>query len=360
MIVRSDKQELPRSYSWDRVLIQIRTFFGFTISTKSLEFFFESMYVCLRSGRSIAETIQREASGTDAELRSICASIAPKLRNGASLCACLRPYARRFPPIVLCILEVGELSGTLVDQAHRLADTFKQTNGFERKFRFSVYDPRLLLLVLCLIQSIHLMVVEVTSTEPGRSIGTMALSVVYGVLMTAFGLSSTYLVGRIILSHVYRWQAFRFFVDTVKLALPRIGVISRNLSAARWARSFAVLWAAGINISTALEVSAGSALNARYERALLNAAKQTRQGVPLSECLAGLELLPSHLLGVIKLSEMSGKMDESLLTLATEMERDALCRSVVAMNQFVIYGQVVIIIAAVIIAVLATGIIHFE
>jgi len=343
----------------ERLTTQIKSLLGFTIPGESLVIFFDGFSVFLRSGRSVGDTMLREAtSGVNPELRRICAEIAPRILNGESLSSCLQPYKRRFPPIVLYVLEVGEASGGLADQAQRLADTFRETNNFERKFRYGVYDPRLLLLVLCLIQSINLMIQEVTSAQGNKSIGLMALSVAWGVLLTAVGLTTAYLTGRVVMSQVYQWQALRFFVDTVKLALPRIGVISRNLSAARWARSFAVLWAAGVNISSALEVSAGSALNARYERALLLAARQTRQGMSLSDSLARIELLPAHLLAVIKSSETAGSFDENLLVLATEMERDALCRAVIEMNKFVMFAQLTVIIAAVIIALLSTGIIH--
>jgi len=359
MLARSHTLKESKGDQWGGLVTQIRSLLGFTISGESLAIFFDGVSVFLRAGRSVGDTMLREAtSGIDPELRRICAAIAPQLSHGRSLCSCLRPYERRFPPIVMCVLEVGEVSGGLADQAQRLADMFKQTNSFERKFRFGVYDPRLVLLVLCLLQSVHLMISEVTSTGPNHSMGVMTFSVVAGVIETAVVLTSAYFGGRVVMAQVYRWQGLRYFVDTVKLALPRLGVISRNLSAARWARSFAVLWAAGINISTALEVSSGSALNARYERALRIAARQTRQGMPLSQSLAGTELLPAYLLGVIKMCETAGSMDNSLLILAAEMERDALCRSVEEMNRFVIYGNVVVMLVAVFVALMAAGIIH--
>ncbi len=125
-----------------------------------------------------------------------------------------------------------------------------------------------------------------------------------------------------------------------------LGPISRNLSIARWARSFAVLWSAGVNIAKALEVSSRSSLNAYYERALSVAAAQTRLGRPLSQSLAGAEMLPPYLLHIIQTSETVGRMDDQLLSLAAEMEREALTRAELAMNKIVIAAQVALFLVA--------------
>jgi len=253
----------------------------------------------------------------------------------------LRPYERRFPPIVLCVLEVGEVSGGLADAVQRLADTFKQTNSFARKFRYGVYDPVQLLIILCIFEFASLVLREGMQPHPDRPIAVTILYMAWDVAATGVRLTLEYLIGRAVLLHLYRWQPLRYFVDSVKLALPRLGIVTRNLAAARWARSFATLWAAGVNISTSLEVSSRSALNVCYERALRLAALHTRQGIPLSESLARTQLLPPHLLNVIATCEEAGKFDTGLLKLAEEMEREALTRAMEEMNKIVVVVEII-------------------
>jgi len=344
MIARSHNLKEADGDRWANLITQIRTLLGFTIPTDSLAMFFEGISFYLRSGRSVADTVLREAtSGVDPELRRICAAIAPRLSGGASLCSCLRPYERRFPPIVLSILEVGEVSGGLADAAQRLSDTFQQTTSFARKFRQNVYNPTYILIILCIFKFAFMVAHKSMKLQPDRPIAATALYITAGVASTAIQLVLTYLIGRCVLLNLYRWQSVRYFVDTVKLALPRLGIVTRNLSAARWARSFAVLWAAGVNISTALEVSSRSALNAPYERALRQAALHTRQGMPLSQSLARTQLLPTHLLSVIVTCEEAGQLDNGLLILATDMERDALARAMEEMNKVIVVVEIIVI-----------------
>ncbi len=328
----------------EKLIILLRRWLGFPIPATALAVFFDGMSVLLRSGRSLSDVLQNGATyGPDPELRQICAAIAPQVRNGASLCRCLRVYERRFPPIVLCLLEVGEVSGGWEDAARRLADTFRQTTGFERKFHLNVYDPRLFLLAFGLISLVQQIIGALSAPQGDRPLLYLALSILVNVAVSVLKLAAAFLIGRRVLQQLYRWQALRMIVDTIKLAIPRLGSVSRSLSAARWARSFAALWSAGVPISTALEVSSASALNAHYERALRLAAMQTRQGNSLSQSLARTQQLPGHLLGVIAACEMSGRLDDGLLRLAEEMEQEALARATEEMNKSVVAAYILLL-----------------
>ena len=170
------------------------------------------------------------------------------------------------------------------------------------------------------------------------------------MLVTAFltftQLTLLYVLARLALRGLYRLQALRYAVDTIKLALPHMGTVVRNLAGARWSRSFATLYNSGVPISTALEVSARSALNAPYERAVIAAAVQTRGGRGLAESLAATQMLPGGLLQMVATGEMTGNLGSILEQFAAELESEAFTR---ATQEFVFYvsmGQLILIIAA--------------
>jgi type II secretory pathway component PulF len=326
----------------------VRTWLGYTIPKKRLYLFFDSLAVQLNFGRPISESLIAAAFNSgDIEIQEIAARISPQLRQGHSLQDCLKPYSRRLPEIVICVLEVGEMSGGLPGAAERLSETFKLTLNAERDLAYNAYSPRLILLALCLLLTIGLLVGSLTSSGPDAPILTLIVRIACQVAAFAAGMIAGFFVLRALMRELYRWGSLRLIVDTIKLALPGFGMISRNLSAARWARSFAVLWSAGVNISTALEVSSGSSLNAHYERELRQAAVQTRLGRSLSDCLKRTQLLPPYLLGVISVCETAGRMDDQLIRIAADMERDALHKAIIQLNRMVALVQLIIIIAAV-------------
>src|SRR5262249_7211009 len=107
-------------------------------------------------------------------------------------------------------------------------------------------------------------------------------------------------------------------------AIPHAGIVARKLAAARWARSFATLWNSGVPISTALEVSSRSALNAHYETALLRAGGLTQKGQSLHEGLEGTQMLPRYLVDIIRTGETSGSLGRALEQMVRILEEEAL------------------------------------
>ena len=170
------------------------------------------------------EALERASSGVDPERHHICRSAALVVSRGVPLSAALRPYAHRLPELVLPVLEVGELSGTLDAAARRLSDAFGRRAAAERRFRYAVFDPWLVILALTLIKATRL-------------VGDGPLGIIQGMLTTLLTLAAYYLGGRLLVRALLCWPWLRLQVDTIKVTLPHRGAVVRNLAAARWARS---------------------------------------------------------------------------------------------------------------------------
>jgi type IV pilus assembly protein PilC len=126
-----------------------------------------------------------------------------------------------------------------------------------------------------------------------------------------------------------------------------MGTVMRNLAAARWGRSFATLYNSGVPISTALEVSAQSALNARYERAILLAAQQTRSGRSLAESLAAAQLLPGQLIQIVATGELTGNLGLCLEQFAAELESEAFTKATQEFVFIVSLGKLILMIVVI-------------
>lgn len=309
----------------------MRRLLGEPIPLQTLAFFFDQFATLLATGMSSNEAFRRAAPPDDAELQAIAASVDAPLQAGVPLHSALLPYQARLPDIVLPILEVGEVSGTLEGAARRLAVAFSQTAAVERRFRTAVFNPWLVILGLSLTKS------AMTPVDSSVQTATVALS----AFLT---LTLLFLSGRGILHLFSRWRGLRLAIDTIKLALPHAGTIFRNLAAARWGRSFATLWSAGVPVSYALEVSSRSALNAHYERALRQTAWETRQGRLLSDSLLPAQLLPVYLIDILRTGEMTGSLGTALEQFVRILEDEAFTR---ATQEFVVYVSIAKLVATV-------------
>lgn len=311
----------------------LRRLLGEPLPLQTLACFFDQFATLLATGMPVNAALRQAAPPGEPELQAIAATVDGALQAGVPLYRALLPYQERLPEIVLPILEVGEVSGTLEGAARRLATAFGQTAAVERRFRTAVFDPWLAILGLSLYKA--------AMTPVNTSLETVGVA-----LTTALTLTCLYLVGRWALRLLFLWQPLRLAVDTVKLALPHAGTIVRNLAAARWGRSFATLWNAGVPVSNGLEISSRSALNAHYERALQQAALHTREGMSLSASLATTEFLPAYLVDILRTGEFSGSLGTSLEQFVRLLEEEAFTRAAQEFVLFVSVGKLVLTVAA--------------
>jgi type II secretory pathway component PulF len=280
---------------------------------------FERLAALLACGMLVQEVLREAARSSAPELQSICERAAERATAGVPLYQALTPWKHRLPEIVTPVLEVGQVSGTLESSARRLAHAFSRVDAFERRFRYSVSDRRLFVAVLFLYTATSAPAF-LTADEPGQALLRLLVSAIHAVLaLIAFFVSA-----RLILRWLFRGVPLRLWAHTIKLALPHMGIVARDLSAARGARSFPTLRHAGVPISYALEASSRSALNAHFEIELLRAARETRQGRSLSDSLATTQLLPAHLVSVLRTGETTGNFEPPLDRLATMLEHEAL------------------------------------
>jgi len=275
--------------------------------------FFANAARAIGSGVAIPNALTAAAS-FDPELSDIAQSIAPKLWRGDSLHASLQPFRSRLPELCLPVLEVGEVSGTLEGACQRLANTFEAIDSFQRRFSDVGLDIRKIVLGAVFFKIVF---------SGGGSFGSMAI----GVAWTVGEILIAYLLLRLAYRELWRAPKLHRLVDKIRIAIPHMGAIERNLATARWARSFATMWHAGVPISQALDVASRSTLNAYYESRLQEAVRLTRDGVGLPRALDGLELAPRHLLPLLEVGEQTARFGEALDRYVGALEEEALIKS---------------------------------
>jgi type IV pilus assembly protein PilC len=289
----------------------VRRLFGEPIPTDELARFFERLSLMLSSGMGAPESLRAAALKANPELKRIAEAVAEPVSNGMPLHKALAPWKGRLPELVIPVLEVGEISGTLEGASRRLALAFDKSSSVNQKFEYSVLNPQMAA-VLILFNFV------------AAGFAGFFLPSMLDLLLLTLKVLALWFGARLVFHKLMKWERLRMSADTVKLALPHMGKISRKLAAARWGRSFVTMWEAGVPISQALEVSSHSALNAYYEREIQAAARKTREGCLLTDSLAGSAMLPGQLLDVLRTGEVTGRFGNGLEHFVVLLEGEAL------------------------------------
>ena len=124
-----------------------------------------------------------------------------------------------------------------------------------------------------------------------------------------------------------------------------------KISVARFARTFSALMGAGVAVLEALNVTARAVGNVMYERAIIDAAEQVKNGKNLSFAIANNELFPPIVSQMLAVGEETGQTDTVLVKVADfyEEEVDAAIdglSSIIEPVMIIVMGSMVGLIAA--------------
>ena len=118
----------------------------------------------------------------------------------------------------------------------------------------------------------------------------------------------------------FRNKKFADWLDAIMLRAPIVGDIMREAVIARFARTLATTFSAGVPLVEALEAVSGAAGNAVYSRAILQVRDDVTVGTPLNQSIRTTGIFPTMLLHMVSIGEESGALDTMLEKVATHYE----------------------------------------
>jgi type IV pilus assembly protein PilC len=119
-----------------------------------------------------------------------------------------------------------------------------------------------------------------------------------------------------------RVPAFRRIFDRISLKFPVIGKVLQQAAIARWSRTLATMFAAGVPLVDALDSVAGAAGNQVYADATKRIRTDVSTGTSLSSAMMGTDVFPNMVLQMTQIGEESGSLDGMLNKVADFYERE--------------------------------------
>ena len=106
------------------------------------------------------------------------------------------------------------------------------------------------------------------------------------------------------------------------LKAPIIGPILEKAAIARYSRTLATMFAAGVPLVEALESVAGATGNIVYEVGVLEMRDEVATGLRLQQAMENTDLFPNMVIQMIAVGEESGSLDEMSSKVADFYEED--------------------------------------
>ena len=259
--------------------------------------------------------------------------------EGYRLSDAMARQGRAFPPLYRAMVAAGEGSGALPSILERLADLLERDQQAQSKVTAALVYPAVLaatalLVVLALMTFVVPKVVDqfesMGQTLPLLTrlvIGTSDAIRSYGLVMLLVLAVAGFVAGRALQRSEIRMKA-----DALMLRLPILGRLTRDLHAARLARTLSTMIASGLPILEGLQITAPTIHNHVLRQATVDMAEMIREGGALSVAMRKVAVFPPLLVYMTASGENSGRVELMLGRAAEYMEREFATFTAVALS----------------------------
>jgi type IV pilus assembly protein PilC len=330
-IVEAKNQLRRRGISAKKVKKLAKPLFGGgeTIKPVDIALLSRQIATMLSAGVTLIQTIEMIASGhANKKMRTLLGEIGANVSAGNPLSATLRKYPDYFDDLYCDLVETGEQSGALETIYDRIAIYKEKSEALKSKIKKAMFYPIAVVVVAFIVTTILLIFVVPQFEEIFSSFGAELPAFTQFVLGISRGMQDYGLIiagvvfaaGTLFARAHKKSLKLRDSVDKKILKIPVIGEILKKASVARFTRTLATTFAAGVPLMGALDSAAGAAGNAVFRDAILFVKKEVSAGIPMNVGMRTTAVFPEMVVQMIAIGEEAGAVDEMLSKVATIYE----------------------------------------
>lgn len=332
------------------------------ITTKDIAVFSRQLATMMKAGVPMVQAFDIVGQGhSNPSMAKLIMDIKASVEAGGTLASALAEHPAYFDDLFVSLVDAGEQSGALETLLEKVATYKEKTEALKKKIKKAMTYPIIVLVVAVVVSAILLIFVVPTFAEMFEGFGAELPAFTLFVV----GLSDTlvdnvwFFIGGIV-AIIYAFKqaklkskAFRNFLDRMALKMPGFGALTTNSSIARFARTLATMFAAGVPLVEAMVSVAGAAGNNVYKVAILEVKDDISAGTTLQSSLSqNKELFPNMLIQMVGIGEESGALDAMLDKVAEYYEEavDDAVENLTAMMEPLIMAFLAVVIGGLVIA----------
>lgn len=292
--------------------------------------------------------------------RNIYADVLKQVRTGVSLSEAMTMQGSAFPPMMINMFKSAEASGTLEATANQMADYYSKEYKLSKKIKSSMTYPKILGVLMVVVVAIIMGYVVPQFEDLFASMEALPKSTEILLAISDFVANKWYLlimfsaVAFIILKLLFAIPALKLQKDKFKTKIPKIGKLMRIIYTARFARTLASLYNAGLPIISCLTISRDTIDNRYLETQFDAVIKDVQAGQNLSDALAKVDGFTKKLISSVVVGEETGTLDDMLNSAADQLEYDSemAIQSMVSMLEPCIIVALAVVVGFIIISVI--------
>ncbi|MDD2832859.1 MAG: type II secretion system F family protein [Methylotenera sp.] len=292
-----------------------------TVSDKDVTLFTRQLATMMKSGVPLLQSFDIVGKGhSNPAVSKLLADIKADVETGSSLSAAFRKYPLYFDALFCNLISAGEQAGILDTLLERLATYKEKIQAIKSKIKSALVYPVSIIVVAFIITAVIMIFVIPAFKElfsgfgadlPTPTLVVMAISEIFVEWWWAIFGS----IGFALWFFFYTWkrsESLQATMDRLLLKLPIFGELIRKATIARFARTMATMFAAGVPLVEALDSVAGASGNRVYYDATKRIQSEISTGTSLTVAMQNAEVFPNMVLQMTAIGEESGALDSML------------------------------------------------
>jgi type IV pilus assembly protein PilC len=296
------------------------------MNERELMFFTRQLATMLKAGLPMLQALDVLTRGNQwsEPARRLLADVRRGVESGRPLSVTLAKYPRQIDALYLHLVRAGEHAGSLETILERLADHKERMRALKNRIRSAFYYPAFIAVVALVVIAIVLTFNPALNADAA----TAADLPLFARLMIFFGhhwlLFLALPVGAV--WGLFRaWKTspgFRQSADSILLQIPPFSNLIRLSALARWSRTLATFYAAGVPLLDALERVSSATGNHVYNEASHRIWLAVKGGASLTKAVNASRLFPLAAQQMVATGEAAGALDTTLNKLAEYYEME--------------------------------------
>ncbi len=304
---------------------------GKPVNAKDIAFFSRQMATMMKSGVPIVSALEIIGGGhKNPRMKKMVDGIRTDIEGGSSLHEAISRHPVQFDELYRNLVRAGESAGVLETVLDTIAAYKENIEALKGKIKKALFYPAMVMAVAFLVSTVLLVWVVPQFEEVFKSFGadlpafTQMVVNLSQFMVSWWWLIAIVLIGTIIaIAMTYRRsEKMQHTVDRLVLKVPVIGQIMHNSAIARFARTTAVTFKAGVPLVEALGIVAGATGNKVYGEAVLRMRDDVSVGYPVNMAMKQLNLFPHMVIQMTGIGEEAGALDAMLFKVAEYYEQE--------------------------------------
>ncbi|MBC7503108.1 MAG: type II secretion system F family protein [Herminiimonas sp.] len=294
---------------------------GKKIKEKDISLFTRQLATMMKAGVPLLQSFDIVAKGhANPSVSKLIQDIRADVETGTSLNAAFRKFPLYFDPLFCNLVGAGEQAGILEDLLTRLAIYKEKTLAIKGKIKSALFYPISILVVAFVVTAVIMIWVVPAFKEVFKSFGAdLPAPTLVVMAISDFFVKWWYLIFGGIFGALYLFfQSWRRslkvqrFMDQLLLKAPIFGAVIRKATIARWTRTLATMFAAGVPLVESLDSVGGASGNAVYLDATKRIQNEVSTGTSLTVAMQNANVFPNMVTQMVSIGEESGSLDQML------------------------------------------------